>query len=63
VRLGPWPDGASAVLHGGVARSPAMAARVVETLHAIEPAVVVREPAEDALAGALRLAAAIAHAH
>lgn len=55
-RLGPWRAGVPVVLHGGVGGEPGFRARVAAALAAVSPALGLRAPLGDAVAGALRLA-------
>ena len=60
-RLGPWSDAVPVVFHGGLLADPQIARRVTERLAGGTVPVVRREPAADAIAGAVRRALDLAH--
>lgn len=59
-RLGPWSDGPSVVFHGGLLGYARLASRVTEEFTSRFPGSRRRDPAADAVTGALRMARALA---
>lgn len=59
-RLGPWTGAIPVVLHGGVAREPTFAARLVGSLAKADPRLEPREALADAVTGAVHLARELA---
>lgn len=58
-KLGPWSAPAAVVFHGGLLQQPALARRVDHRLRSTTPRTVRREPAADAVTGAIRMARAL----
>lgn len=59
-RLGPWSAPVPVILHGGLLGDPDLAGRVTRRLRAGSVPIAVREPAADAVAGAVRRALELA---